>query len=107
MQFGLRARIVAVLACVSVLTLIVAAITLLGPLEQRLRNNSVKSFEVALRNERGALEGLPDEDIRSGNPRLLRVARLLARHNGAEVTILRPDTSVLVATDPDSAQTFP
>ena len=35
MQFGLRARIVAVLACVSVLTLIVAAITLLSPLEQR------------------------------------------------------------------------
>jgi signal transduction histidine kinase len=107
MHVGLRARIVAVLALVSVLTLIVAAITLLGPLEQRLRNNSVKSFEIAVRNERGALEGLRDDDIRRNNPRLLRVARLLARHNGAEVSVLRPDQSVLVATDPDSPQTFP
>jgi signal transduction histidine kinase len=107
MHLGLRARIVAVLAVVSVLTLVVAAFTLLRPLEQRLRNNSVKSFEIALRNERGALEGLRDDDVRRADPRLLRVARLLARHNGAEVSVLRPDGSVLVATDPDSPQNFP
>ena len=34
------------------------------------------------------------------------MARLLARHNGAEVAILRPDATVLVATDPDSPQVF-
>ena len=107
MHFGLRARIVAVLACVSVLTLIVAAITLLSPLEQRLRTNSVKSFEVALRNERGALEALPSADIAPGNPHLLRVARLVARHNGAELAVLRPNgRTVLVRTDPDSSAEF-
>jgi signal transduction histidine kinase len=107
MQFGLRARIVAVLACVSVLTLIVAAITLLSPLEQRLRNNSVKSFEVALRNERGALEALHAQDVAPGNARLLRVARLVARHNGAEIAVLRPNgRTVLVRTDPDSSAEF-
>src|SRR6476619_5865618 len=107
MQFGLRARIVAVLACVSVLTLIVAAITLLSPLEQRLRNNSVKTFEVALRNERGALEALRAQDVEPGNARLLRVARLVARHNGAEIAVLRPNgRTVLVRTDPDSAAEF-
>ena len=72
MHLGLRARIVAVLVCVSVLTLGVAAFTLLQPLEQRLRNNSVKSFEISVRNERGALEGLPDEEVAPDNPRLLR-----------------------------------
>jgi signal transduction histidine kinase len=107
MHFGLRARIVAVLACVSVLTLVVAAITLLSPLEHRLRTNSVKSFEVALRNERGALEGIPAGDVAPGNPRLLRVARLLARHNGAELAVLRPNgRTVLVRTDPDSKVVF-
>ena len=107
MQFGLRARIVAVLACVSVLTLVVAAITLLSPLEQRLRNNSLKSFEVALRNERGALEAVPAQDVAPGNAHLLRVARLVARHNGAEVAVLRPNGhTVLVRTDPDSSPEF-
>ena len=43
MYLGLRARVVAVLATVSVLTLAVAAITLLSPLETRLRNNALSS----------------------------------------------------------------
>ena len=106
MHLGLRARIVAVLVCVSVLTLGVAAFTLLQPLEQRLRNNSIRSFEISVRNERGALESLPSDDIARNNPRLLRVARLLARHNGAELSVLRPDGTVLVKTDPDSPQIF-
>jgi signal transduction histidine kinase len=106
MHLGLRARVVAVLACVSVLTLVVAAITLLGPLEHRLRTNSVRSFEVSLRNERGALEAVPARDVRRGNARLLHVARLLARHNGAELAVLRPDGTVLVRNDPDSREVF-
>ena len=106
MHLGLRARIVAVLVCVSVLTLGVAAFTLLQPLEQRLRNNSIRSFEISVRNERGALESLPSDDVARDNPRLLRVARLLARHNGAELSVLRPDGTVLVRTDPDSPQIF-
>jgi signal transduction histidine kinase len=106
MQLGLRARVVAVLAVVSVLTLLVAAVTLLGPLEHRLRTNSVKSFEVSLRNERGALESLPARDVTRANPRLLHVARLLARHNGAELAVLRPDGTVLIRSDPDSTDVF-
>jgi signal transduction histidine kinase len=106
MHLGLRARVVAVLAVVSVLTLLVAAVTLLGPLEHRLRTNSVKSFEVSLRNERGALESLPARDVTRGNPRLLRVARLLARHNGAELAVLRPEGTVLIRSDPDSTDVF-
>ncbi len=106
MRLGLRARVIGVLVCVSVLTLAVAAITLLSPLEARLRKNSVSSFVLSLRNERGALTSLPEDDVVKGNPRLLRVARLLARHNGAEVSVLAPDGTVLVSTDPDNADVF-
>src|SRR3954452_8203212 len=106
MQLGLRARVVAVLALVSVLTLAVAAVTLLSPLEKRLRNNSVKSFEIALRNERGALEALPAADVAPGNPRLIRVARLVARHNGAELAVLRTNGTIIVRSDPDSPEIF-
>src|SRR5436305_12092394 len=106
MRFGLRARVVVVLACVSVLTLLVAAVTLLSPLESHLRDNAVSSFALSLRNERGALSALPDDDVLKGNRRLLRVARLLARHNGAEVSVLRPGGQVLVSTDPDNASVF-
>jgi signal transduction histidine kinase len=106
MRIGLRARVIGVLACVSVLTLVVAAVTLLSPLEMRLRNNALSSFALSLRNERGALTALPEDAIAKGNARLLRVARLLARHNGAEVSVLDPDGSVLVTTDPDNADAF-
>src|SRR5437764_589532 len=106
MYLGLRARVVAVLASVSVLTLAVAAVTLLSPLETRLRNNALSSFALSLRNERGALTALPDGAITPGNHRLLHVARLLARHNGAEVSVLEPDGTVLVSTDPDNASEF-
>src|SRR5690242_209104 len=106
MYLGLRARVVAVLATVSVLTLAVAAVTLLSPLETRLRNNALSSFALSLRNERGALTALQDEAIVPGNRRLLRVARLLARHNGAEVSVLAPDGTVLASTDPDNPDAF-
>lgn len=106
MYLGLRARGIAVLVFVSALTLAVAAITLLSPLEARLRDNAVSSFGLSLRNERGALTSLPDEAIVPGNRRLLRVARVLARHNGAEVSVLEPDGRVLVSTDPDNADRF-
>jgi signal transduction histidine kinase len=106
MYLGLRARIIAVLVFISALTVTVAAITLLSPLETRLRDNAVSSFALSLRNERGALTSLPDEAVVAGDRRLLRVARVLARHNGAEVSILERDGRVLVSTDPDSASGF-
>jgi signal transduction histidine kinase len=106
MRLGLRGRVIAVLAGVSVLTLAVAAVTLLSPLEARLRDNAVSSFALSLRNERGALTALPARAIVPGDRRLLRVARLLARHNGAEVSVLDRNGRVLATTDPDNADVF-
>jgi signal transduction histidine kinase len=106
MRLGLRGRVIAVLAGVSVLTLAVAAVTLLSPLEARLRDNAVSNFALSLRNERGALTALPARAIVSGDRRLLRVARLLARHNGAEISVLDRNGRVLATTDPDNADVF-
>ncbi|QEC48797.1 HAMP domain-containing histidine kinase [Baekduia soli] len=106
MHLGLRARVVGVLAAISALTLVVAAVTLLSPLDQRLRDNAVSGFAASLRNERGALAILDPQDVTRGNPRLLRAARVLARHNGAVVDVLQPGGRVLVSTDPDDALQF-
>lgn len=106
MRLGLRARVVAVLAFVSALTLAVAAVTLLSPLEHQLRKSALVSFGQSLHNERGAVEAIPVRHFIDGDPRLLRTARLLARHNGAEVALLTRHGAVLVSTDPDRSDPF-
>ena len=106
MHLGLRARVIAVLVVVSAFTLAVAAVTLLSPLDQRLRNNVVNNFALSLRNERGALTSLRSDEVVAGDTRLLRAARVLARHNGAEVSVLAPGGAVLVSTDPDRTDRF-
>jgi HAMP domain-containing protein len=106
MHLGLRARVIAVLVVVSAFTLAVAAVTLLSPLDQRLRNNVVNNFALSLRNERGALTSLRSGEVVAGDTRMLRAARVLARHNGAEVSVLAPGGDVLVSTDPDRTDRF-
>ena len=106
MHLGLRARVIAVLVVVSAFTLAVAAVTLLSPLDQRLRDNAVTNFALSLRNERGALTSLRAGEVVAGDQRLLRAARVLARHNGAEVSVLAPGGDVLVSTDPDRTDRF-
>ncbi len=106
MHLGLRARVIAVLVMVSAFTLAVAAVTLLSPLNQRLRNSAVSNFALSLRNERGALTSLRAGEVVAGDERLLRAARVLARHNGAEVSVLDPRGDVLVSTDPDRTDRF-
>ena len=91
MHLGLRARVIAVLVMVSAFTLAVAAVTLLSPLNQRLRNSAVSNFALSLRNERGALTSLHGGEIVAG---------------GAEVTVLDPRGDVLVSTDPDRTDRF-
>ncbi len=101
MHLGLRARVVVTLAAVSALTLAVAAVTLLSPLDRLLRDNELDAFATSLRNERGALTTLPASRVTVGDRRLLRGARALARHNNAVVNVLDPDGRILVSTDPD------
>jgi signal transduction histidine kinase len=105
-HLGLRARIVVVLTAISALTLAVAAVTLLSPLDRRLQLNALNNFVVSLRNERGAIAAIDTDTLQPGDPRLTRVARILARHNGAQVSLFTPAGRLLVSTDPDDRAPF-
>jgi signal transduction histidine kinase len=106
-HLGLRARIVVVMVVVAALTLAVAAVTLLSPLDRRLQLNALNNFAVSLRNERGAVGSIDQDVLVPGDRRLTRAARVLARHNGAEVSIFTRTGRLLAGTDPDDRSPFP
>jgi signal transduction histidine kinase len=104
-RFGLRERVVAILAFVSALTLGVAAVALFSPLDHRLRDAGRESLTSAVRAESGDFTSLPVSAFTVGNQRLLAATRPL-RRTGADVAILDANGRVLVNTDPDPAEPF-
>jgi signal transduction histidine kinase len=84
--YGLRPRLLAALVLTAAVTLVAAAATLLGPLQERLRDESARSLDVAVRGSRAA--------IARGYPRDVREALRLAVRARARVTIY--DTSPFV-----------
>jgi signal transduction histidine kinase len=63
--FGLRGRIIGVVLVTAVATLVVAAVTLLGPLENSLRNAEKATLSHDLRNSTSTFRKLPLADIDS------------------------------------------
>jgi signal transduction histidine kinase len=104
-RFGLRERVVAILALVSALTLTVAAVALFSPLDHRLRDAGRESLTAAVRSEMGDYTSLPASAFRVGDKRLLAATKPL-RRTGAEVAVLDSSGRVLVTTDPDPAEPF-
>ena len=100
MRLGLRERLVAVLAVVSALTLIVAALALLRPLDTLVRHASRDSLAQSVRGELGDSTALPASAVRPGDRRL-RDALLGLRRTGAEAAVIEPGGRVIEATDPD------
>ncbi len=98
---GLRARIVAAIALAILVTSGVAAVTLLIPLERRLRDDQLRSLSSALRDAPGLLGDLPDGSVRAGSPALERQARALALRTNAQAFVVDAGGSVLATTDPD------
>jgi signal transduction histidine kinase len=88
---------------VSALTLAVAAITLLSPLDQRLRENALDNLSRSVTTQRGLLTSLPGGAVRQGDPRMLRAIQTLRRRNGAEIGVFTATGQRLVDTDPDTA----
>jgi signal transduction histidine kinase len=104
-RLGLRERFVAVLAAVSALTLVVAAVALLSPLDRLLRTDARDRLAQALDGELVDFTKLPAAAVRPGNPRL-RAAMQPLRRTGADVAVLNGSGRVLVTTDPDSARSW-
>jgi hypothetical protein len=102
-RLGLRERLVAVLAVVSALTLIVAALALFRPLDTLVRRAARDSLAQSLRGEIGDFTALPAVAVRP-HDRRLRDAMHGLRRTGAEVAVLDPDGRVIAATDPDTRE---
>jgi signal transduction histidine kinase len=77
--YGLRPRLLAALVLTAAVTLLVAALALFGPLQDRLRDESAESLE------RAAVAARPD--IENGFPRDFREAYGLAEQTGARVIL--------------------
>jgi signal transduction histidine kinase len=100
-RLGLRERFVAVLAAVSALTLVVAAVALFSPLDRLLRTDARDRLAQAVNGELVDFTKLPAEAVRRGNRRL-RAAMQPLRRTGADVAVLDGSGHVLVTTDPES-----
>ncbi len=98
MLTGLRPRLLAAMLLVSAVTLGVAAIAVLSPLEQRLREDGVREVQYAILADRPRFAHMPVEP-RTGLParhRLHRVeAELGHRAGDADATLLNKEMEVI------------
>src|SRR5207247_8296815 len=85
---GLRARLVGALVITSAVTLVVAAVTLLPPLDRRLRHEEVRSLLGTAVSARPAFQELRSTDMRAGDRRLSNLIFALERRAGARVAVL-------------------
>src|SRR2546423_6441509 len=100
---GLRGRLVAALVLTSAITLAVAALALLSPLERRLRHEELKSVTATAVSASSAFDDLSSEDVRPGSPQMLRLARALDRRTGARVAVFDGRGARVVDTRPELA----
>jgi signal transduction histidine kinase len=96
---GLRPRVFAALLLSSAVTLAVAALALLSPLEQRLRNQGAAGVFAAISAARPELAEI-GTDPATGRPdrrELALTVALLRRRSGAEVTVIDGQLSTVYA----------
>jgi signal transduction histidine kinase len=103
-RIGLRLKLVGALVATAAVTLIVAALALLSPLEQRLRSEELKSLTATALAERGAFADLDRNQLHPGNDAVARLARGLQRRTGARVIVVARPGRVLYDTDPDETR---
>jgi signal transduction histidine kinase len=91
---------VAALVVTSAITLFVAAVALLNPLEKRLARQEVRSLLATGTASRASFEDLPGRKPKPDRRELLRLARGLERRTGARVAVLDAVGRVYVDTRP-------
>jgi signal transduction histidine kinase len=104
--FGLRPQLAGALVIVSAVTLLVAAVGLLSPLQDRLRRNAENNLKTAVFESRDGFRSVKSGDAGVDIGRLDRVARALAQRAGARVAVLDPDLSRIYDSDPDLRDNF-
>ncbi|HEX4837749.1 MAG TPA: HAMP domain-containing sensor histidine kinase [Solirubrobacteraceae bacterium] len=98
-MLGLRPRVFAALLLSSAVTLIVAALALLSPLEHRLRADGERAVFTAIAASRSEFAdiGLVRRTERPNERELAAVVALLRRRSGAQVTILNRQFATIYA----------
>jgi signal transduction histidine kinase len=104
---GLRLRLIASLVLCSAITLAAAVITLLPPLEHRLRADQLKLLKAGAATVLPTLEELPPPQLKPGSAELARIARSLSRQTGARVAIVDRNGRRFADTDPDITAPLP
>lgn len=104
---GLRGRLALTLAVVSLVALAIAAVTLLSPLERRLRDSEIGVVVDEAKASRPGLARLPASAFKQGDPRLAAQLRSLRRRTGARVVVLGPSGEILGGAEPDPGERFP
>ncbi len=104
---GLRGRIVAALVTTSAVTLIVAAVALLSPLERRLRREDVEQLRSSAAATKVSFRRLDAGEVKRGSAELAAVVRALGRRTDARVVVLDGRGRLLAATDIEPRERFP
>jgi signal transduction histidine kinase len=94
---GLRPRLLAALLLTSVVTLAVAALALLGPLEQRLREDGEATVKTALGASRPEFAEIRVLDGRLDVPELRKAVNVLRHRSDANVAVLDAQLDVAFA----------
>jgi signal transduction histidine kinase len=97
---GLRGRLLAALVLTSAVTLAVAAVALLPPLQRRLQRQEVASLEDTAVTARSGFRDLTDEEIRPHDGRLASLAQTLQRRTGARVVVYDEGGKAIADTAP-------
>jgi signal transduction histidine kinase len=92
---------VAALVLTSAITLGVAAIALLNPLERRLRHQEVKSLTATAVSARSSFDDLTLDEAHPASPEMTRLARALERRTGARVAVFDGSGRRVVDTRPE------
>src|SRR3954447_24452566 len=95
---GMRARLVLTLCATAAVTLTVAALALLPPLDHRLRTDAAHTLTLRAAAARPGLERLTVRGLHGARGRHL--IHELARATGAQVVVIDPHGPV-ISTDPD------
>jgi signal transduction histidine kinase len=103
---GLRLRFVGALMLAAAVTLAVAALALLGPLDRRLRAHEVTALTANALAARPTFGRLVAANVTGRATGARREVTLLARRVGASVTLLDRRLKPVAATDPRAADLF-
>jgi signal transduction histidine kinase len=105
-RHGLRARVATALVITVAVALAVAALTLLPPLERKLRTQQLRDLVTVAAQSRPSFSESDSTDPKALALHLRRTARRVATISGARVAVLDSNRHVLFDTDPDQPDGF-